>query len=268
MTCEESEVLLHALIDGELDAGHARDVETHLATCLTCTEKLEAFGAMREAMAAAHLKEAAPAHLRRRIEAAMLAPATRVAGVGNSWRNSWRVSWRTFFGGFTIGTALSAAVAASLVIAVFRGDQNQQITSEIVSAHLRSLQANHLTDVETSDQHTVKPWFNGKLDLAPPVIDLTAEGFTLIGGRLDDINGETAAAIVYRRNNHVINLFVVQHLGADHAAVASETRHGFNIRHWTEGGLDFWTVSDINAGELDEFCRKFTAALHPPPPPS
>lgn len=76
------------------------------------------------------------------------------------------------------------------------------------------------------------------------------------------------AAIVYRRNNHVINLFVAQHLGAEHAAVASETRHGFNIRHWTEEGLDFWTVSDINAGELDEFCRKFTAALHPPPPPS
>jgi anti-sigma factor RsiW len=272
MTCEESEVLLHAFIDGELDAGHSREVEAHLAGCSACSEKLETFGAMREAMAAAHLKEAAPAHLRRRVEAAMPVPATRVAGVSKSWRESWReslgASWRTFFGGFTIGTALSAAVAASLVIAVFRDDQNQQITSEVVSAHLRSLQANHLTDVETSDQHTVKPWFNGKLDVAPPVIDLTARGFTLIGGRLDEIDGETVAAIVYRRNNHVINLFVARHLGTEHAAVAGETRHGFNVRHWTEGSLDFWTVSDINARELDEFCRQFMTALRPPPPPS
>jgi anti-sigma factor RsiW len=264
MTCEESEVLLHALIDGELDAGHAREIEAHLAACPTCTAKLEAFGAMREAMAVAHLKEAAPAHLRRRIDAAIPAPTTRVVGLGKSWQTTWR----TFFGGFSIGTALSAAVAASLVIAVFRDDQNQQITSEIVSAHLRSLQAHHLTDVETSDRHTVKPWFNGKIDVSPPVIDLTAQGFTLIGGRLDYIDGKEVASVVYRRREHVINLFVAQSLGTEHAIAASETRHGFNVRHWTEGGLDFWAVSDINAGELDEFCQKLTAAPHPPAPPS
>ncbi len=128
---------------------------------------------------------------------------------------------------------------------------------------MRSLQPGHLTDVETSDQHTVKPWFNGKLDVAPPVIDLTAQGFTLIGGRLDDINGETVAAIVYRRRNHVINLFVAESLGAKHAGAAAETRHGFNVRHWKEDGLDFWAVSDINADELDEFCQKLRAALQP-----
>ena len=137
----------------------------------------------------------------------------------------------------------------------------------MVSAHLRSLQPGHLTDVETSDQHTVKPWFNGKLDVAPPVIDLTAEGFTLIGGRLDDINGETAAALVYRRRHHVINLFVARHPGGERRT-GSEIRHGFNVRQWTDEGLDFWAVSDINAGELDEFCKKFTAALHPVPAPS
>jgi anti-sigma factor RsiW len=268
MTCEESEVLLHALIDGELDAGHVREVEAHLATCPACTEKLETFGAIREAMAAAHLKEAAPANLRRRIEAAMPAPATRAAEVNNARGKSWRTTWRTFFGGFTIGTALSAAVAASLVIAVFRDDQNRQITGEIVSAHLRSLQPNHLTDVETSDQHTVKPWFNGRIDVSPPVIDLTAEGFTLIGGRLDYINGEEVASVVYRRRKHVINLFVAQQLGAAVHGEKRDTAHGFNVRHWTEGGLDFWAVGDINAGELDEFCQKLTAALQPPAPPS
>jgi anti-sigma factor RsiW len=264
MTCEESEVLLHALIDGELDAGHSREIESHLAGCAACTEKFEAFGALREAMAAAHLKETAPTHLRRRIEAAMPAPTPRLAGLSKSQRTSWR----TFFSGFTVGTALSAAVAASLVIAVFRDDQSQQITSEIVSAHLRSLQANHLTDVETSDQHTVKPWFNGRIDLSPPVIDLTAQGFALIGGRLDYIDGEEAASIVYRRREHVINLFVARKLGAAVHGEDHDTVHGFNVRHWTEGGLDLWAVSDINAGELDEFCQKLTAALHPSRSPS
>jgi anti-sigma factor RsiW len=266
MTCDETEILLHALIDGELDAGHARDVETHVAACPACAEKLKAFRAMRETMVQARLKDAAPAHLRNRIEAALAVPAAAVSTPRQSWLASVRASWKNFFGGFAVGTALSAAVAASLVIAVVRNDQNQQIASDVVSAHLRSLQAGHLTDVETSDQHTVKPWFNGKLDVAPPVIDLTAQGFTLIGGRLDYINGQPVASIVYRRRKHVINLFVAQQLGAAVHGVKDEIVQGFNIRHWSESGLDLWAVSDIDAGELDEFGQKFTAALHTPGP--
>ena len=270
MTCDETEILLHALIDGELDAGHARDVETHVAACPACAEKLRAFRAMREAFAQAPLKEAAPAHLRNRIEAALAVPAAATSAPRQSWlasaRASLRASWKNFFGGFAVGTALSAAVAASLVFAVVRNDQNQQIAGDIVSAHLRSLQAGHLTDVETSDQHTVKPWFNGKLDVAPPVIDLTAQGFTLIGGRLDYINGQPVASIVYHRRKHVINLFVGEPLGAAVHGVKNETVQGFNIRHWSEGGLDLWAVSDIDAGELDEFGQKITAALHTPGP--
>ncbi len=270
MTCDEAEILLHALIDGELDAGHARDVETHVAACPACAEKLKAFRAMRQSFAQAPLKEAAPAHLRNRIEAALAVPAATVTAPRHTWfasmRASWRESWKNFFGGFAVGTALSAAVAASLVIAVVRNDQNQQIASDVVSAHLRSLQAGHLTDVETSDQHTVKPWFNGRLDVAPPVIDLTAQGFTLIGGRLDYINGQPVASIVYRRRKHVINLFVAQQLGTAVHGVKDESVQGFNIRHWREGGLDLWAVSDIDAGELDEFGQKFTAALHAPGP--
>jgi anti-sigma factor (TIGR02949 family) len=268
MTCDEAEILLHALIDGELDAGHARDVEAHVATCAGCAEKLKAFRAMRTAMAATNLKEAAPAQLRSRIEAALaLPPVTATAPAAAPRRTlleSLRGSWQTFVGGFATGGVLSAAVAASLMLAVFHNDQNREIASEVVSAHLRSLQAGHLTDVETSDQHTVKPWFNGKLDVAPPVIDLTAQGFTLIGGRLDYINGQPVGSIVYRRRKHVINLFVGQQLGTPVQSTKDESVQGFNIRHWREEGLDFWAVSDIDEAELDEFAQKIAVAVRAP----
>ena len=264
MNCSEAEVLIHALIDGELDAGHVRDVEAHVASCADCSKKLADFRTMRQSMAAADMKDRAPAQLRARIEAALPAPRSSTPAPSTVVDFSARRFNRRFFvGGFAAGTALSGAIAATLVLGVLRDDQAQRLTSDVVSAHLRSLQPGHLTDVETSDQHTVKPWFNGKLDMAPPVIDLTAEGFTLIGGRLDDINGETAAVIVYRRRNHVINLFVTENLGAKQAGGTATTRHGFNVRHFSEGGLDFWAVSDINATELDEFCQKLRAALQP-----
>jgi anti-sigma factor RsiW len=264
MNCSEAEVLIHALIDGELDAGHARDVEAHVASCADCSKKLADFRVMRQSMAAADVKERAPARLRTRIEAA-LPPAPSRAPVPSTVVDfgARRFTRRFFAGGFAAGAVLSGALAATLVLGVLRDDQAQRLTGEVVSAHMRSLQPGHLTDVETSDQHTVKPWFNGKLDMAPPVIDLTAEGFTLIGGRLDDINGETAAAIVYRRRNHVINLFVTENVGAKQAGATATTRHGFNVRHFSEGGLDFWAVSDINPTELDEFCQRLRAALQP-----
>src|SRR5262249_10092402 len=154
-----------------------------------------------------------------------------------------------------LGSFVSSAAAASLVIAVIRSDQEQRDLGDVVSAHLRSLQGEHLTDVLTSDQHTVKPWFNGKLDVAPPVVDLTAQGFTLVGGRLDYVNGRAVAAIVYRRRIHVINLFVAAGANAERG-VKTETVHGYNVKFWSEQGLDFWAVSDINVDELQEFVDK------------
>jgi anti-sigma factor RsiW len=262
MNCAECEILLHALIDGELDAGHARDVEAHVMTCAACGEKLKAFRTMREAMSGADLKFAAPASLRSRIEAALPLPSAQVIAP----RKFFQPSRRTFFGGFAVGSALSAALAASLVLTVFRNDQNQQVADEVVSAHIRSLQAGHLIDVETSDQHTVKPWFNGKVDVAPPVVDLTAQGFTLLGGRLDYIDGEPVASVVYQRRKHVINLFVAQRLGAKQDGAIAETIQGYNVRHWSEEGLDFWAVSDLAGDELDEFEQKVSAAMHPSGP--
>jgi anti-sigma factor RsiW len=266
MNCSEAEILIHALIDGELDAGHARDVEAHVATCAACAAKLDAFRTMRTAIADSGLKEAAPMRLRERIEAALPRPLSPLAEPATQRFKPWRLNRRFFAGGFATGALLSGAVAAMLMIGVFRDDRDQMIAGEIVSAHLRSLQPGHLTDVETSDRHTVKPWFNGKLDVAPPVVDLKSEGFALVGGRLDDINGETVAAIVYRHGNHVINLFVTQIGGTERVKAISEVRHGFNLRHWTDDGLDFWIVSDLNAEELDEFRQKFMAATHAVPP--
>jgi len=262
MNCTECELLLHPLIDGELDAVHARDVEAHVTTCAGCAEKLKTLRAMREAMAGADLKFAAPASLRNRIEAALPSPSAQIIAP----RRFSQPSRRTFFGGFAAGAALSGAIAATLVVGVFRSDQSQQVADEVVSAHIRSLQAGHLMDVETSDQHTVKPWFDGRVDVAPPVIDLTAQGFTLLGGRLDYIDGEPVASVIYQRRKHVINLFVAQRLGVKHAGAMAETIQGYNVRHWSEQGLDFWAVSDLAGDELDEFVQKISAAVHPSGP--
>jgi anti-sigma factor RsiW len=250
MTCAETEILLHALLDGELDAGHARDVEAHLKGCPRCGAQFRAHREMQQAMSAAQLRYTAPASLRQRIEKTL--PA------------SPRVSnRRSVLKGFVMGTALSTAMAASLVIAVFRTDQDQRLLGEVTSAHVRSLQANHLTDVQTSDQHTVKPWFNGKVDIAPPVVDLTAKGFTLLGGRLDYIDGQAVASIVYRRRTHVINLFVTQGGSSESHEARLQTMQGYNIRRWTAQGLQFFAVSDINGEELQEFVDKFEAAFQP-----
>jgi len=247
MTCEEAEVLLHALIDGELDAGHSREVETHVAGCARCAARLAAYRDLQQALAGGRLRHAAPASLRTSIERTLPKPAARA-------------SRRAVLKGFFAGGALSAAAAASIAFIVLRQDRDGRILGEAISAHLRSLQAEHLTDVVSSDRHTVKPWFNGKLDLAPPVIDLTAQGFTLIGGRLDYIDGKPVAAIVYRRRVHVINLFVGQDLGAALPTRRLETVQGFNILRWREQGMNLLAVSDLGREELEEFGDKFDAA--------
>jgi anti-sigma factor RsiW len=247
MTCDEADILLHALIDGELDAGHAREVENHIATCAHCASALKTYRDMKEIISAADVRFTAPTHLRQRIEAAI--PQSR------------GTSRRSLLAGFAMGSAVSAMAATGIVAIVLRNEDEQRIASEIVSAHLRSLQAGHLTDVLSTDQHTVKPWFNGRLNASPPVIDLTALGFTLIGGRLDYIDGRAIGAVVYKRRAHVINLFVAQTPNATHSAARTEDVQGFNIRRWRDHGLNFWAVSDLNADELAEFSDKFERAM-------
>jgi anti-sigma factor RsiW len=248
MNCEEAEVLLHALIDGELDAGHAREVEDHIAGCARCAALLAEYREMSKLIAEAGPLYTAPLALRRKIEAALPQPQAVP-------------SRRSVLRGFALGSAVSAMAATGLFAVILRNDDVARIQSEVVSAHLRSLQAGHLTDVISTDQHTVKPWFNGKLDVAPPVIDLTAQGFTLIGGRLDYVDARAIGAVVYRRRQHVINLFVAQTADTERRAAKTSTLQGFNIRSWSDRGLNFWAVSDLGADELAEFSEKFESAM-------
>ena len=247
MTCDEAKLLLHALIDGELDAGHTSEVEAHIATCPDCTAELAAQREMKRVLADASLRYTAPSALRARIEASLPQPRQQ--------------SRRAVLRGFAMGSAVSALAATGLVAIVLRQDDQQRILSEVVSAHLRSLQAGHLTDVVSTDQHTVKPWFNGKLDVAPPVIDLTAQGFTLVGGRLDYVDARAIGAVVYRRRQHIINLFVSQTASTERRPPTTQTMQGFNCRRWGARGLNFWAVSDIGADELAEFVDKFETAM-------
>jgi len=247
MTCDDAEILLHALIDGELDASHVREVEAHLASCAKCAVLARDYREMKKAMAGGRLRYTAPVELRRRIEASL--PQAEVP------------TRRAVLKGFAFGSAVSAIAASGLFAVVLRGDDAMRIQTELVSAHLRSLQAGHLTDVISTDQHTVKPWFNGRLDVSPPVIDLTAQGFTLVGGRLDYIDARAIGAVVYRRRQHVINLFVAQTASTERRAAKIETIQGFNIRHWGDRGLNYWAVSDLARDELAEFGEKFEAMM-------
>jgi anti-sigma factor RsiW len=253
MTCEETEILLHALVDNELDAGHAQEVEGHVASCQRCAAQLRDYRGMHEAMSVPGTRYRAPESLRQRIEAALPTtslPASRASAP----------SRRSLVKGFAMGSMVSTALAACLVLFVVHMEEDQRVVGDVVSAHLRSLQGNHLIDVQSTDQHTVKPWFNGRLDVAPPVIDLTPQGFTLIGGRLDYIDGRPVGAIVYKRRAHVINLFVSQTTGSGSGG-AMEKLQGFTVWSWTWSDLNFRAVSDINAEELQEFGDKLKAAV-------
>jgi len=162
------------------------------------------------------------------------------------------------------------ALAASFVLAIVlssgttwyvtAANQQGQIAEEVLASHVRSLLVDHLTDVASSDQHTVKPWFAGKLDVSPPVIDLAAHGYPLIGGRLDYLNQRQVAALVYRHQQHVINLFVWAQSGRAPAPRPPAEIQGYNLRRWQEGDLTFWAISDLNPGELDEFVQGIRTA--------
>ncbi|HEX5377020.1 MAG TPA: anti-sigma factor [Phenylobacterium sp.] len=250
--CPEREPMLQALLDGELDAANALAEEAHLKTCAGCAAHYRTLQALHERLAEADLATPAPAGLRARIEAAIeregraAAPAHR--------RRPW---WARVGAAWSVAGAMGVVVASLLVIQV--APMQVALEDQLVASHVRSLQANHLIDVATSDRHVVRPWFNGKIDFAPPVPDLTDQGFPLAGGRLDYADGRTVAAVVYRRRAHVINLFVMPHRAAAWSLARPRTPPGYSVVTWTRGGLDYWAVSDVEGAELEAFHKAFEA---------
>ena len=248
MSCAEMTPLLHGMLDGELDAANAVQFERHIETCAACAAEYRRQQALRAAIRGPELFHRAPEALRQRIEAG-IPHAPRDARPAD--RAPW---WQRLFGDWRLGAGTSLALAASLLLFVLGGNPGTDgLPSELVAGHIRSLQANHLVDVPSSDQHTVKPWFNGKLDVSPPVVDLADEHFPLAGGRLDYVGEHEAAVLVYRRNQHVINLYVWPAPGAADTPLQGSAHQGYNLLHWTHGELSFWAVSELNMAELREF---------------
>jgi anti-sigma factor RsiW len=238
--CVDQELLLGALVDGELDAANVALVEAHAARCEGCREELERLEAVRRLIAADGVRHSAPDVLAARIAALpelLPKPANR----------NWLLGW--------VAPGAIGALAASLAMVTFVPPAAQSaLDQQLVSSHVRSLQPGHLTDVLTTNQHIVKPWFNGRIDFSPPVPELADKGFPLAGGRLDSIDGKTVAAIVYHRRLHTVNLFVWPE---QHSAEKSIVHDGFAIAEWSDGGLRYAAVSDLSPQELDDFKGAF-----------
>ncbi|WP_262273548.1 anti-sigma factor family protein [Microvirga yunnanensis] len=256
LPCSDMKVLLHGHLDGELDAANAFQVEDHLRTCATCSSEYQRLQELRAALREDSLRYRAPDALRARVlEALVPAPASPVAPTTARWWQRLRLSQH-------LGIP-AAAFAAGLAVALIVPRSSPDLEQELVSEHVRSLMANHITDVTTSDRHTVKPWFDGRLDFAPPVVDLVGDGFALTGGRLDYVAGRAVAALVYKRREHVINLFIWP---AEKNRVSAEggqssVINGYNTLRWSGSGMIFWAVSDLNAVELQEFMHRFQEQL-------
>lgn len=251
MTCDSARSYLDAYVDGELDAASSLSMEEHLATCDSCAQARGRLAALRSVMAQAAPRYRAPEGLRERIQSDLrrtihpVAPRKKQMFVGR-------------WAGIAAAVAL-VSVVALWQLQVHRGsEQENLIAKEIVSSHVRSLMANHLTDEPSSDQHNVKPWFAGKLDFSPDVKNLDAQGFMLAGGRLDYIDSRPVAAIVYRRRQHVINLFVWPSSRDAFGQFRSAAINGFNTVTWRSAGLTYWAISDLNSQELQQFSRAWT----------
>jgi anti-sigma factor RsiW len=247
MLCDETGELLGPALDGELDAAHVAQLERHLATCPACAAERQRLQALRSAVRSASYHRLAPGG-----RAAILA----ALGSEAKPRPQARAA-------LPRRAAMAAAVALSVGLSggmgywLGRSDRDNALQG-IVGAHVRALQPGHAIDVVSADGHTVKPWFDGKVDFSPPVKDLGAEGFALIGGRLDYVQGRVAAVVVYRRRQHQIDLFVWPEAGG--GAPSDGTVDGYHGRHWTQDGFAFWAVSDLNDSELDEFVRRWRSA--------
>ena len=243
MTCREVGPLLHARLDNELDMAGSARIDLHLSECPACAAQYAALQSLHEEIAAADLAYAPGAVLERKLAAGFL---EEKKSPFRFWSRSW------------LNASIMAAAAIGVVILIVsipmlrNSRETAALGAEILDNHLRALQAVHQVDVPSSDRHTVKPWFQGKTNFSPPVPDLSKDGFILIGGRLEVIHQQPAAAIVYRRRQHVINLYVSPSTGADSNTELREIG-GYHLLHWRQNNLSYWAVSDVDATDLRTF---------------
>jgi anti-sigma factor RsiW len=247
MECKELQELLHCYVDGELTAEQRGAAEAHIARCADCRKLVQEEKGWQQAIRRAGTYYTAPDLVRQRIAGmTRRADVSTMPALKGARASPWR-SW-AMAASLLLSVALSSGVSTYLATPSAAG----MLQQEIVASHVRSLQMDHIADVASSDQHTVKPWFHGKLDYAPPVEDFAAEGFPLIGGRLDYVDHRSVAVLVYRHAQHPINLFVLPAREANNAPQAT-AENGYNILRWTKDGMAFWAISDLNATELRDF---------------
>jgi anti-sigma factor (TIGR02949 family) len=249
MRCEEVRPRLDAYLDGELADTERPSLEDHVAGCADCGPELATLERLRDEIHRAAPRYAAPPVLRSQIRSAI-----RREEAAPMWASGRAPGWLAY----AASILLAVAIGSGGTFMLLGERQESAIAGEIIDSHLRSLLGTHLTDVASSDQHTVKPWFAGRSDVSPPAVDLRPQGFPLVGGRLDLIAGKPVPALVYKRREHVINLFVLP--AANGEFDKALTRRGYSLRHWKEGDLGFWAVTDAAPAELAEFEHIFRAA--------
>lgn len=245
MECKDTLELLPAHVDRELGLPEAMEIERHLQTCPSCRAEYAEQLALRAAIRRDVTYFNAPSRLESRIQAALPSSPLRASVPAKH-------TWNRPGMGAALVSIIAVAWSVSLYLALPSAEN--RLADEVISSHVRSLLTSHGVDVASSDRHTVKPWFNGKLDFSPPVYDLTMEGFPLVGGRLDYLDHRPVAALVYRHRQHVIDLFIVPVTG-DRKDVSprSLSRQGYHIIHWAHGGMVFWAVSDVEPAQLGKF---------------
>jgi anti-sigma factor RsiW len=241
--CEEMRLLVQADLDGELDAAATAALAANLADCPGCAGLRQELTGLSARLRGELRPYAAPASLRRALEARFAPPAAAAPPPPSGFRR--RVLPFAMFGA-------GAAVAACLALLLLPAGADPD--GELLADHIRALQPGHLTDVLSSDQHTVKPWFDGRIDYSPPVKDFVAEGFPLIGGRLDYVHDRPVAVLAYQRAKHLIDLYVWPEQGAA-SGPAVQARNGYNIVRWRDGGMAFTAVSDVELAQLRDFAE-------------